>query len=1392
MSYFDGIFLVNDVYQYRLAEAWPTYGYLDPIPTAIDPLYYLTKFVATKTNISYPFSSDIGANNLNLTVLGDAKAAKFSPYESGYYSAYFDGSGDYLSVTIPGGLGTGDWTIEGWVNFATSPGNNGVFHIASAILPSTSSASIAMAGYNAPQWNLYNGAAIGTADTGPVIQKNRWYHFARTRYNGSLITYVDGNQIHTPATDSSDHSSYNSVAIGGYYSGSYLMVGYISNFRIIRGASVYRGNFTPPTAPLTANVVPSIYASNANIFTSVSGANTFLLACNSSRFIDSSANAYTITVNGDTRIVAADPFTPNVSYSNYGSVYFDGTGDSLTIPAGTHLQFTGDYTIEFWIYFTSVSGTQDLVSNYVSSTSADWTILISTTFQYYPSSAASAVVGPTVIANRWYHVAAVRTGTTCSLYVDGVRVGTSLTFSGTLGDATRPAYIGSRGGSSNFTSGYMADVRITKSAVYTGNFIPPTAPILASGSSLPYTSTANVNTTFASANVSVLTAQNNQPHNNTTFLDKSNYRQLITRNGNANQGTVSPYKGSWSNFFPNSPTGTSGFFVPDNPGFDFSNGDFTVEAYINLTASRPTGGSTAAVVYGQVQNLASNSNRSHALQIFNTALTFYYTTNGGTDQTINWSYTFNFNTWYHVAVARSGNNIYGFVNGVLISSQSFNVTIFNSSAPLAVGLFGRYPIDNAYTSLTFPGYISNLRIVKGTALYTSNFIPSTSPLTAVPGTALLTCQSNRLIDISQNNFTVTTNGGVAISSESPFSPAYTQPTPVSYSVAFDGTGDTISTPFNSAISVSTGDFTMEAWCYPTTTTNGIDSIWGSGNYSVMLYHNGTAWTLEVGDGGGNYFTIAGTASLNEWHHMAVTRSGSTFNLWIDGVSAGTGTTAGALKNSGTLFIGGNGNGQNFTGYMSNFRLVKGTAVYTGNFTRPILPLTLSGTSAIYSNAANVNTTFAAANTRILTCHAASIFNAGNALYSNVDIAGDAKPLMGNPFGFNTPSLVDYAANTYGGSVYFDGNGDYLTLPSSTLYDLVGDFTVEAWVYPTRLNANDWFPIDARASGASATPWLFGLTNSSGYKLRLYTGSDYFGASVIPSNVWTHIAWERNGSVLTGYVNGARDYYNASFGTGAISPGATAPRINSKDIGLGAAYDAQGYISDLRFTNSVALYKGPFVPSQIPLQPLGNTTVMLNFTDAAVKDYTFRNNMETMGDLEVVTANSKFGGSSLYFDGTGDYGNISLVSNTLILGTSDFTAEMWINPYSNTTTTYPMTIGSEATGRLNIITVNGALLVNLFGSPNANLTLTGPRIPANLWSHIAVVRANANIRGYYNGNVLPNVTYSNSSVIGNGPLRLGSDSTGLNNFFGFMDEVRITANARYTANFTPAIAVLPTR
>jgi hypothetical protein len=159
---------------------------------------------------------------------------------------------------------------------------------------------------------------------------------------------------------------------------------------------------------------------------------------------------------------------------------FDGTGDTLKIPASPNFQYTGDYTVEFWIYFNSVSTEVDIVGNYISNVATDWMILKTAngTFQFYPSSANSYITGPTPVINTWYHIAGVRNGTSLKLYVDGVSVGTALTFSGTLGDATKSLYVGSRGGTTNFLNGYIDDLRISRFARYTANFTPPTLTLL--------------------------------------------------------------------------------------------------------------------------------------------------------------------------------------------------------------------------------------------------------------------------------------------------------------------------------------------------------------------------------------------------------------------------------------------------------------------------------------------------------------------------------------------------------------------------------------------------------------------------------------------------------------------------------------------------------------------------------------------------------------------------------------------------------------------------------------------------------------------------------------------------------------------------------------------------
>jgi hypothetical protein len=645
---------------------------------------------------------------------------------------------------------------------------------------------------------------------------------------------------------------------------------------------------------------------------------------------------------------------------------------------------------------------------------------------------------------------------------------------------------------------------------------------------------------------------------------------------------------------------------------------------------------------------------------------------------------------------------------------------------------------------------------------------------------LLTCADNRIIDDSPRNLTLTTAGSVSVQKFSPFSPAITA-TPTTYSAYLDNDGDYLSIPANAAFTFGTNDHTIEFYYYlPSTSLIGAYSTqWKYSSSSTQQATNdyyfqlGTAGGSNIGlllGGGGSWgVLIQPSVSINTfvgvWTHIAWTRSGNTFRLFFNGVQVGTGTHAGSITaQSNPMFLGQEGAGSYAGGYYSNFRVNNGTALYTSNFTPPTAPLTaISGTS-------------------LLTCQSPTFIDNSTNNFT-ITAFGNSQPTTVNPFG-SSQTLADYTPNVYGGSGYFDGT-DYLTAPSNAAFTFgTRDFTVEGWFYVNSLGANGFIAFDNRAS-ASAIPFTMGV-NSSGNPY-LYDGTVVpTGSSGITVSTWAHIAWVRTSGVLKMFVNGI-SVYSAAYTTNLNGSTATV----GSGIGGLAGYFLNGYMSDFRFVNGTALYTSNFVPPIAPPTPSGNTSLMLNFTDAAVKDYTMRSNMESMADLKVSSVNSKFGGTSLYFDGTGDYGNISPVSNTLILGTGDFTAEMWINPYSNITTTYPMTIGSEAAGRYSIILVNDTLQVNLYGGATANLTLTGPKIPANAWSHIAVVRAAGNVRGYYNGNVLPN-TQVNSSIIGNGPLRLGSDGTGSSNFFGYMDDVRITANARYTANFIPAITYLPTR
>jgi len=177
-----------------------------------------------------------------------------------------------------------------------------------------------------------------------------------------------------------------------------------------------------------------------------------------------------------------------------------------------------------------------------------------------------------------------------------------------------------------------------------------------------------------------------------------------------------------------------------------------------------------------------------------------------------------------------------------------------------------------------------------------------------------------------------------------------------YTLYIDGTANFGSAQFSGSnyLSVSnaaftfTGNFTVEGWYYPTNVT-GSHSLFCLGPDPANRYVfalSGTSVSSNLY--GFGLTTYTSTVPINTWTHIAVVRSGSTVKVYINGVaSVTTDTQAGTIGN-GTLNIGADAaNGALFVGKISNFRVVKGTAVYTQTFTPPLSPLTaIDGTQLL--------------------------------------------------------------------------------------------------------------------------------------------------------------------------------------------------------------------------------------------------------------------------------------------------------------------------------------------------------------------------------------------------------------------------------------------------------------
>ena len=855
------------------------------------------------------------------------------------------------------------------------------------------------------------------------------------------------------------------------------------------------------------------------------------------------AITFSVTDGVNTANSSASSFTLGFNVS--GSYAFDGTGDyAITNTSNDLVIGSNDFTAECWIYTKTFSGVQGVIDRRRSGDAAnyDWTTYLNTDNTLnFYASGGTRITSSALNTHRWYHTAVVKKSGTTTLYVDGKT-------QGTWGDsATYPSNqmtFGSYGPSlaSLWYNGYASNLRmVVGSDVYT--------PTSASGGS----------TVFSAG-----------------------HSLKVPSSGTSNDLVI----------------GTN---------------DFTLEFWVNLDAIP-----SPCVVYDTRESHAAglmvNFNTSGNLRLY--ANSSYRITCDGIST----------GDWHHYAIVRRSGTTKVYLDGVADSETYSDSNNYTGNT----AFIGKH-ITNA---AVYDGYISNLRLVVGTAVYTSNFTVPNVQLTAITNTKLLTCQnsSGSITDASSSNHSIDVTTAAA-STQKPFVDYFTVPTSELTNVtntklltftevtpnnitngAYHFTSNTSKLRVDSAeFDLTSGTaFTIEMWYYLVDAPDS-RALWDFGNGNAFQFYK-ISGQMKIYGLGGSYVIDFGSgvgSTLNKWYHVAITGDGSNnVKAYLDGTQVGSTYNASWTLSGSKILLNGNlalsqPDSKGVEAYFSDFRVVNGTQVYTGNFTRPSGPLTTTG--GTYPSNTNVNTSITASHTKLLTCQNSSGAKVDNSPSAHTFIAsGTVTPRAGiegasadnsssshtlTLNGDTTHSYVTPFAQGTGGSVLFDGTGDHLEIPNAEgFYDLgTADWTIECWVYFTDTSGfNGVFQLGKNVGALAAMLYSDG-------KLKLLEQDSavvFESNTTFSANTWYHIAYTNDDSSNTQklYVNGV-----VESNTGSKS---TAYNFTEKTVFIGGRWFSSafqrpmnGYISNFRIVAGTVLYTTNFTVPTSKLTAVTNTKLL---------------------------------------------------------------------------------------------------------------------------------------------------------------------------------------------------------
>jgi hypothetical protein len=1121
----------------------------------------------------------------------------------------------------------------------------------------------------------------------------------------------------------------------------------------------------------------------------------------STTFTDNSPSPKTVTsVNGAAISTVQSKF-------GGASGFFDGSDDYLTVPDNSAFDFgTGDFTIEYWEYRTSnavfkpgisrnssgqppwmVGWTESGNINFFAGNGSSWSI-------------ASAVSMGVIIINSWTHYAVTRQGNTFRTFQNGTQIST-FTSTATIPNGAAPLEIG-RYAATYYYPGYLDELRLTKGvARYTGNFTPENSQFYNNRSL--YQSLTKYIGTVGGLN------DTNVDYGVQKLNDSSLKVVKMTTPGNPSSGSLSASidrvyvnvidytkVSVTSSYATNALTASYilGGGANGSSGTSGNNGTSGTSGTSSTAGSSGTSGQSGTSATAGSSGSSGNSGTSGTSGATGASGTSGSSGSSGTSGTTGSSGT-------SATAGSSGTSGVGSpgTSGTAGSSGT------SSTAIVQTGSLAKQTIlynvtsgsTNTITGLSLGGNKWDVSVVEEwDAINGDLFYNSSSLLMHFSGSN----GSTTFIDNSPSVKTVTSNNGAAISSlQSKFG---------NRSGLFDGVDDYLSISGNTVCNFGSSNFTVECWvrlnAMPTS------DAWPT-NYSSHFIVI-TVGTVNLGDGIG--FIIGQTKLIvqnndsqiinathgmatNIWYHIAYVRSGNTLYLFVNGTQIGsTASFSSAVGTGATTYIGcETGQGAFFNGYMDELRVTKGIARYTNNFTAP---------SAEFGNVrGQVATKYIGSvgglNDRSVDYGVQKLSDSSLRIVKmsipglpypaiSGSLSGSVDRVYVNVLDYTKVSVTSsysllsktasYALNASGGS----------TLRTGSLYPITSSWSRRALTASYALNASGGgstlrtgsrYPITA-SRAITASYALNGGTALVNQTMNYVSGSNLYVLSrsvVSPSDVLLSV----NGIIqtpITDYtVSASRVTFTESYPSGSkINARYLVTATNSSDVNL----------ANIVLTGTTT--GDAYYPQVSALLHFDGTNGSTTITDNSKNNVTFTVN----GNSQISTAQSKFGGASILFDGTGDYISSPSTSD-LAFGTGDFTIECWAYKSAGSNNGIlqisSTSGGLQANSTLNLSITSFAGTIGIYAN-NSSYTSTAFTNTTNVWYHYAIVRNNGITKFYFNGNLVTDIGTSgaitDTTNYTGTYLAIGGYYSTSYLWNGYIDELRITNGyARYTGNFTPS-------